>query len=104
MDEDISDLPDLIRFCLAPGRLEIDDFRHAILAEYMMAAFDALLKPQVFKQENQIVKVDILIAATPQNQVKNLLQLAHAYSVMPDSFATVLMSLSPRPERLTKMI
>ena len=70
----------------------------------MMAAFYPFLKPQALKQKNQIIKDNILVTATTQNQTKNLLQPAHAYGAIPASFTTVLISLPPRPERLTGMM
>lgn len=70
----------------------------------MMATLDPLFKPQTHQQENQIIRRNILVTCAAQDQRKNLFQLAHAYSVIPASFATVLMSLSPRPERLIRMI
>lgn len=71
----------------------------------MVAAFNSSFKTKALKQINQIIKSNVLIASASQNLVKNFFQLAHwCYSVIPDSFATVLMSLSPRPERFTRMI
>jgi hypothetical protein len=70
----------------------------------MMAALDPFFETQALKQERQIIKADILITSATQYLVQDFLQFPHSYSVIPDSFATVSMSLSPRPERFTRMI
>jgi len=69
----------------------------------MMAALDPLLETQTHKQCGQIIKSDVLIASTTQDLIKDFRQSSHLYSEIPDTFATVLMSLSPRPERLIRM-
>ncbi len=70
----------------------------------MMASFDPFLETQAHKQSGQIIKSDVLIASTTQDLVKDFRQSSHLYSEIPDTFATVLMSLSPRPERLIRMV
>lgn len=68
--DDVSDLPYLIRLCPAAGWLEIDDFRNSVLAKHMMAAFYPFLKSQTLKQENEVIKSNILVAAAAQYQAR----------------------------------
>jgi hypothetical protein len=54
------------------SRLEVDDFRPAILPENMMAAFDPLLKSGREKQTKKAGESDIAVRRSPEDYVKDL--------------------------------
>jgi hypothetical protein len=65
----IPDLFHLIRFALAGVRLQVEDFSDAIAGKYVVAAFDALLKPKSLQKLHHTGKGDICVSAASKNLV-----------------------------------
>ena len=59
----IPDLFHLVRFALSGIRLQVENFGNPIAEEYMVAAFDPLLKPKPLQKLNHAGKRDICIGA-----------------------------------------
>lgn len=63
----MTDLLDLVRLGLGSFRLKVEDFLHAILEEDVMAASDALHKPQFLQEMPQAVEKNIRIRSTAKD-------------------------------------
>ena len=59
----ISDLFHLVRFALPGVRLQVEDFGDSIAEKDMVAAFDALLKPQALQKLHHAGKRNICVSA-----------------------------------------
>ena len=62
-----ANLPNLICPGFGTIPLQINQFRHARLFEYMMASARSYLESQIIQQATQIIKLDIIIRQSSQN-------------------------------------
>src|SRR5579859_13790 len=74
----IPDLFHLIRFAFAGLRLQVEDFSDAIAEEYVVAAFDAFLKPKSLQKLRHTGKGNICVSAAPKNLVKKFVRARHS--------------------------
>jgi len=81
--------------------LKIYFFRNTTLAKNMVTPFGSDIKSQAFDQMTQFIEFYVFIRQAAQYPKQQFVVFSHFYSVIPASLATVLMSLSPRPERFT---
>jgi hypothetical protein len=66
----IPDLFHLVWFALPGVRLQVEDFGDSIAGKYVVAAFDALLKPKPFQKLYHSGKRDICVRAASKNLVE----------------------------------
>jgi hypothetical protein len=59
----IPDLFHLVRFALTGKWLQVKDFGDSVAGEYVVAAFDALLKPKALQKLHHAGKRDICVGA-----------------------------------------
>jgi hypothetical protein len=59
----IPDLFHLVRFALPGMGLQVEDFGDTVAEKYVVAPFDALLKPKPFKKLHHSGKGDICVSA-----------------------------------------
>jgi hypothetical protein len=57
------DLFHLVRFALPGMRLQVEDFSDSIAEKYVVAAFDALLKPKPLQKLHHAGERDICVSA-----------------------------------------
>ena len=67
-------IPDLF---LPRVRLQVKDFGDSVARKYVVAAFDALLKPQALQKLHHAGKRDICISAASQNLVEKFVRTRH---------------------------
>jgi hypothetical protein len=78
IDYNIADLLDLVGFAFVAGRLQVQDFCHAIADQNVVASFNAFLKAQTFQEGDHSSKRDVRIRAASKNLVEKLLAAGHS--------------------------
>ena len=63
VDYNIPDLFHLVRFAFTGVRLQVKDFGDSIAGKYVVAAFDALLKPKALQKLHHAGKRDVGVSA-----------------------------------------
>ena len=79
----MADLLDLVRFRLATFRLKIEDFRHVVAGENMMAAANPLVEIQAPQEPSQIGKANVRIRCSSQNLMQQF-RVWHRKRRLPD--------------------
>jgi len=59
----IPDLFHLVRFALPGKWLQVEDFGDSVAGKYVVAAFDALLKPKALQKLHHAGKRDVCVSA-----------------------------------------
>src|SRR6266403_1984360 len=77
IDYNIPDLFHLIGFAFAGMRLQVENLGNAISKEYMVAAFDTLLKPKALQKLHHTGKRDICVSIASQNLVEKFVRARH---------------------------
>lgn len=73
----LTDLSDLVRLRLGTGPLKVDQLRHALSPEHMVAPPDAFGKPELQEVRAQIVKSDARVGSPAQDSLAHLATRSH---------------------------
>ncbi len=63
----ISNLPDLVCFCLCALGLKVENLRHVVPRENMVAATNTLVKSEVLHQLAQVAEGNVRVRCSAQN-------------------------------------
>lgn len=83
----LTNLSDLIRLRLRTGPLKVDQLRHALSPEHMVAPPDAFGKPELQEVRAQIVKSDACVGSPAQDPLAHPATRSHCRNVGPVSSA-----------------